>query len=129
MPANRAKADYGDGLKSFKQGEDLTPGIASIAAVGHTPGYTCFLLTSGSAKMLTMGDLIHIAPVQFARPEVTTTFDWEHPKRKQRAYKHEWPGCQRKYFDSCGAFAFSWLGRATQRRQVVCLPIPIVEIF
>ncbi len=80
MPAKRAKAAYGDRLKPFKQGEVLTPGIASVAAVGHTPGHTCYLVTSGSAKMLAIGDLIHIAPVQFASPEVTISFDWEQPK-------------------------------------------------
>ena len=80
MPAKRAKAAYGDRLKPFKQGEDLTPGITSVAAVGHTPGHTCFMVTSGSAKMLAIGDLIHIAPVQFASPEVSITFDWEQPK-------------------------------------------------
>ena len=80
IPAKRAKAAYGDRLKPFKQGEELTPGIASISAVGHTPGHTCFLVTSGSAKMLAIGDLIHIAPVQFAHPEVTIAFDWEQPK-------------------------------------------------
>ena len=80
MPAKRAKAAYGDRLKPFKQGEELTPGIASVAATGHTPGHTCFMVTSGNAKMLAIGDLIHIAPVQFASPEVTIAFDWEQPK-------------------------------------------------
>lgn len=80
MPAKRAKAAYGDRLKPFKHGEELTPGIASVAAVGHTPGHTCFMVTSGTARMLAVGDLIHIAPVQFANPEVTIAFDWEPAK-------------------------------------------------
>jgi len=80
MPAKRAKAAYGDRLKPFKQGEELTPGITSVAAVGHTPGHSCFMVQSGTAKMLAIGDLIHIAPVQFANPEVTIAFDWEQAK-------------------------------------------------
>ena len=80
MPAKRAKAAYGERLKPFKQGDELTPGITSLAAVGHTPGHTCFMVTSGSAKMLAIGDLIHIAPVQFASPEVSIMFDWEQSK-------------------------------------------------
>ena len=80
MPAKRAKAAYGDRLKPFTQGDELTPGITSVAAVGHTPGHTCFMVTSAGAKMLAIGDLIHIAPVQFASPEVTIAFDWEQPK-------------------------------------------------
>lgn len=80
MPAKRAKAAYGERFKPFKQGEELTPGIASVAAVGHTPGHSCFMVTSGTARMLAVGDLIHIAPVQFANPEVTIAFDWEPAK-------------------------------------------------
>jgi glyoxylase-like metal-dependent hydrolase (beta-lactamase superfamily II) len=80
VPAKRAKAAYGDRLKPFKQGEELTPGIMSVAAVGHTPGHTCYMVTSGTARMLAIGDMIHVAPVQFAQPEVTIAFDWEQPK-------------------------------------------------
>jgi glyoxylase-like metal-dependent hydrolase (beta-lactamase superfamily II) len=80
LPAKRAKAAYGERLKPFKQGEELTPGITSVAAVGHTPGHSCFMVQSGTAKMLAIGDLIHVAPVQFANPEVTIAFDWEPPK-------------------------------------------------
>ncbi len=80
VPAKRAKAAYGDRLKPFKQGEELTPGILSVGAVGHTPGHTCYMVTSGTARMLAIGDMIHVAPVQFAQPEVTIAFDWEQSK-------------------------------------------------
>ena len=80
VPAKRAKAAYGDRLKPFKQGEELTPGIMSVAAVGHTPGHTCYMVTSGTARMLAIGDMIHVAPVQFTQPEVTIAFDWEQAK-------------------------------------------------
>ena len=79
MAAKRAKAAYGDRFVPFKQGDELTPGITAVAAVGHTPGHTCFLVASGSAKMLAVGDLIHVAPVQFSNPEVTISFDWQPP--------------------------------------------------
>jgi glyoxylase-like metal-dependent hydrolase (beta-lactamase superfamily II) len=77
--AKRAKAAYGDRLKPFALGEELTPGIRSVPAVGHTPGHSCYLIQSGTAKLLAIGDLIHIAPVQFKHPEVTIAFDWQQP--------------------------------------------------
>ena len=80
VPAKRAKAAYGDRLKPFKQGEELTAGITSVSAVGHTPGHTCYMVTSGTARMLAIGDMIHVAPVQFEQPEVTIAFDWEQLK-------------------------------------------------
>lgn len=80
VPAKRAKAAYGERLKPFKAGEELTTGITSVAAAGHTPGHTCYMVTSGTARMLAIGDMIHVAPVQFAQPEVTIAFDWEQAK-------------------------------------------------
>jgi glyoxylase-like metal-dependent hydrolase (beta-lactamase superfamily II) len=79
VAAKRAKAAYGERLKPFALGAELVPGIQSIAAVGHTPGHTCYMVTSGTARMLAIGDLIHIAPVQLPRPDVTIAFDWEQP--------------------------------------------------
>ncbi len=79
VAAKRAKAAYGDRLKPFLLGSELVPGIQSVASVGHTPGHSCYMVTSGNARMLAIGDLIHIAPVQFSRPDVTIAFDWEQP--------------------------------------------------
>jgi glyoxylase-like metal-dependent hydrolase (beta-lactamase superfamily II) len=79
VAAKRAKAAYGERLKPFLLGSELIPGIQSVAAVGHTPGHSCYMVTSGNARMLAIGDLIHIAPVQFSRPDVTIAFDWEQP--------------------------------------------------
>jgi glyoxylase-like metal-dependent hydrolase (beta-lactamase superfamily II) len=80
MAAKRAKAAYGDRLKPFKQGEELTPGITSFAAVGHTPGHTCYMVKSEGARLLAIGDMIHVGQVQFTNPEITIAFDWESPK-------------------------------------------------
>lgn len=77
--AKRAKAAYGERLVPFELGAELTPGIRSVAAVGHTPGHSAYMVTSGNARMLAIGDLIHIAPVQLARPDVTIAFDWQQP--------------------------------------------------
>ncbi len=82
--AKRAKAAYGDRLQPFALGEELTPGIRSVAAAGHTPGHSCYMVTSGNAKLLAIGDLIHIAPVQFAHPEVTIAFDWQQPDARAK---------------------------------------------
>jgi len=76
VAAKRAVAAYGDRLQPFELGAELTPGIRSVAAVGHTPGHSCYLVTSGSARLLLLGDSMHVAPVQFPRPEITVAFDY-----------------------------------------------------
>jgi glyoxylase-like metal-dependent hydrolase (beta-lactamase superfamily II) len=80
LAAKRAKAAYGERFKPFSQGEELTPGITAVAANGHTPGHTCYLVKSGGAQLLAIGDMIHVGQVQFAEPEITIAFDWEQPR-------------------------------------------------
>jgi glyoxylase-like metal-dependent hydrolase (beta-lactamase superfamily II) len=83
VPAKRAVAAYGAQIKTFNLGDELTPGIKSIEAVGHTPGHSCYLIQSGSDKLLAIGDTIHVAPVQFPRPDITVAFDWDQSKARE----------------------------------------------
>jgi glyoxylase-like metal-dependent hydrolase (beta-lactamase superfamily II) len=82
MPAKRAVAAYGDQIKPFQLGEELTPGIRSVEAVGHSPGHSCYLVQSGQAKLLVVGDTLHVAPVQFPKPDITVAFDWDQSKAR-----------------------------------------------
>lgn len=84
VAAKRAVAAYGDRLQPFELGAELTPGIRSVPAVGHTPGHSCFLVGSGSARLLLLGDTLHVGPVQFARPEVTVMFDFRQDEARER---------------------------------------------
>jgi len=53
----------------------LLPGIRTVAAHGHTPGHTFYVLESQGQKLVFWGDVVHVAAVQFPHPEVTVTFD------------------------------------------------------
>jgi glyoxylase-like metal-dependent hydrolase (beta-lactamase superfamily II) len=53
----------------------LLPGIRAIAAYGHTPGHTMYLLTSGNENLLFWGDLIHAMAIQMPYPQVALTYD------------------------------------------------------
>ena len=61
--------------KTFGSDQDIVPGIASVAARGHTPGHSAYLLSSGQQQLLIWGDLVHNHAVQFARPHVAIEFD------------------------------------------------------
>ncbi|GHV53876.1 MBL fold metallo-hydrolase [Bacteroidia bacterium] len=54
---------------------ELFPGIQAIAAYGHTPGHTVFLLKSNQSHLLLWGDVAHAMPIQMPRPEVALAFD------------------------------------------------------
>jgi len=51
------------------------PGIKAIAAYGHTPGHTVFLLKSKKDKLLVWGDLTHAMAIQMPHPEIAMTYD------------------------------------------------------
>jgi len=71
---------YKDKLQVFIPGEidgteDLIPGIRSIAAYGHTPGHTGYMLESEGSKLFIWGDLTHAMAIQMPYPEVAVTYD------------------------------------------------------
>jgi len=81
--AAAALAPYGSKVTTFEPGElgkklkEIVPGISPIAAYGHTPGHTLYLVENGKDKLLIIGDLLHIALVQFPVPEISATYDMD----------------------------------------------------
>jgi glyoxylase-like metal-dependent hydrolase (beta-lactamase superfamily II) len=62
-------------FKPIDANGELTPGISALATHGHTPGHTTYVVESRGQKLVLMGDLIHVAAVQFDNPQVTIGFD------------------------------------------------------
>jgi glyoxylase-like metal-dependent hydrolase (beta-lactamase superfamily II) len=54
---------------------ELVPGIRAVAAPGHTPGHTLYMVESKGEKLLLWGDLMHIASVQFPNPTASLRYD------------------------------------------------------
>lgn len=50
-------------------------GIQAIAAYGHTPGHTMYLIESGDENLLIWGDLTHAIDIQMPYPGVAVTYD------------------------------------------------------
>ncbi|MGB7831460.1 MAG: MBL fold metallo-hydrolase [Xanthobacteraceae bacterium] len=59
LNARRIFADIAKDVKRFEPGDEVAPGIRSIAAYGHTPGHVAFAITSGDASMLALSDTSH----------------------------------------------------------------------
>jgi glyoxylase-like metal-dependent hydrolase (beta-lactamase superfamily II) len=59
----------------FEADGEPVPGIHTLASYGHTAGHTSYLVESKGQQLLVVGDLIHVAAVQFADPGVTIAFD------------------------------------------------------
>ena len=62
-------------FKPFEHNGEVVPGIKSVSTYGHTAGHTTYILESKGRKLVILGDLIHVAAVQFDNPGVTIGFD------------------------------------------------------
>jgi len=62
-------------FKTFEGDVEVSPGIRAQGGHGHTPGHTTYVVESRGQKMILIGDLIHVAAVQFENPAVTIGFD------------------------------------------------------
>ena len=71
---------YKNQLNIFMPGEmdnakELLPGLKGVAAYGHTPGHTGYLLESDDTKLFFWGDLTHAMAIQMPFPDVAMTYD------------------------------------------------------
>jgi glyoxylase-like metal-dependent hydrolase (beta-lactamase superfamily II) len=62
-------------FKAIDADGELVPGVAAMAEHGHTPGHTVYTVENHGQKLVLIGDLIHLAAVQFDNPQVTISFD------------------------------------------------------
>lgn len=70
-------------FKTFVPGGKVVDGVLSVAAFGHTPGHTAYLIKVGKNSLLLWGDIVHNHASQFARPEVSIEFDVDSAKAIQ----------------------------------------------
>lgn len=62
-------------LKPFSGNTDLVAGVRAQSSYGHTEGHTTYVVESKGEKLVLLGDLMHVAAVQFDDPGVTIQFD------------------------------------------------------
>jgi glyoxylase-like metal-dependent hydrolase (beta-lactamase superfamily II) len=58
----------------------ILPGITAIPTPGHTPGHSFFRVESQGESIEFIGDIVHVASVQFPQTSVTIVYDVD-PKR------------------------------------------------
>ena len=54
---------------------NLFPGFQGIAAYGHTPGHTGYMIESDNIQTFIWADLAHVMRIQMPHPEVAISFD------------------------------------------------------
>ncbi len=61
--------------KPFEGKTELVPGVWAHPAYGHTAGHTIYTVESQGKKLWLLGDLMHVAALQFPDPSAKT--DWD----------------------------------------------------
>lgn len=62
-------------VRPFAPGAQITPSIKAVALDGHTPGHTGYEITSGTDRLLYIGDALHSAVISVQRPEWINAWD------------------------------------------------------
>jgi glyoxylase-like metal-dependent hydrolase (beta-lactamase superfamily II) len=64
-------------VKRYEMDKEVVPGLTSIAAPGHTPGHTAYMLSSGSAKLMIMSDVTNHPALFVRNPDWSAVFDMD----------------------------------------------------
>lgn len=64
-----------DRLTFVEDGKEVLPGVTAVSAPGHTVGHTAFVIQSGNAKAMFIGDLAHHEIIMLRRPLIEFSFD------------------------------------------------------
>ena len=70
-------APYASRTRQLAAGASAAPGIEQVSIPGHTPGHTGYLVSDGGESLLIWGDVLHAAPLQLLRPNVSVAFDFD----------------------------------------------------
>jgi glyoxylase-like metal-dependent hydrolase (beta-lactamase superfamily II) len=77
LNARRIFRNIAKDVTRFEPDQQVAPGIASIAAPGHTPGHTAFSVGSAEQFMLVLSDTTNHPKLFLRRPEWQAVFDMD----------------------------------------------------
>jgi glyoxylase-like metal-dependent hydrolase (beta-lactamase superfamily II) len=97
-------------FRPFSGDVELVAGIHAVAAPGHTPGHTLYLVSSRDETLLLWGDLMHVAAAQFPNPSVTINFDADSPAAARQRARFFAEAANKKYMVGGAHLSFPGLG-------------------
>jgi glyoxylase-like metal-dependent hydrolase (beta-lactamase superfamily II) len=97
-------------FKPFDGSGALTPGITAVSTYGHTKGHTIYVVESKGQKMAVLGDLMHVAAVQFPNPSVTIQFDTDPKMAAVQRKKMYADGARQGFWIAVAHLSFPGIG-------------------
>jgi glyoxylase-like metal-dependent hydrolase (beta-lactamase superfamily II) len=64
-------------VKRYEADKEVVLGLTAIAAPGHTPGHTAYMLSSGSGKLMVMSDITNHPALFVRHPDWAAVFDMD----------------------------------------------------
>lgn len=62
-------------VQTFQGTSEIMPGVTASVHPGHTPGSAFYTVQNQGQKIVFVGDIVHIAAVQFPQPAITIAYD------------------------------------------------------
>lgn len=75
LAAQKNAAAYDGRVRRLDSDGEIVPGLSLMHLPGHTPGHAGIVVADGADSLLVWGDIVHAAPLQFARPDWAIAFD------------------------------------------------------
>ncbi len=64
-------------VKRYEMDKEVVPGLTAVAAPGHTPGHTAYMLSSGNGKLMIMSDTTNHPALFVRNPDWSAVFDMD----------------------------------------------------
>ena len=104
-------------FQPFDGGGELVPGIKAVPTYGHTKGHTIYIVESKGQKLAVLGDLMHVAAVQFVNPSVTIEFDTDPKMAAVQRKKIYAEGAKQRYWLAVAHLPFPGIGHIRAEGQ------------
>jgi glyoxylase-like metal-dependent hydrolase (beta-lactamase superfamily II) len=74
-------------VTKYDWGKEVTPGITSIEAPGHSPGHMAFVIASGNSKILAQSDVTNIRESFLHNPDWHVAYDVDRELAQKTQHK------------------------------------------
>jgi len=84
------KRIFGEGgprTERYAWDKEIRPGLTALAAPGHTPGHTVFLLDGGAARLLLMADVTNHPALFVRNPDWSAIFDMDADRARETRHR------------------------------------------
>jgi glyoxylase-like metal-dependent hydrolase (beta-lactamase superfamily II) len=70
-------------VKQYEANKEIVPGVTTVAAPGHTPGHTAYMVASGNGRLMVMSDTTNHPALFVRNPDWAAVFDMDGDQARQ----------------------------------------------